>query len=104
MFDKEKKARRRERDFYQKTQRKAVRRDLQNDIKKKPARRGMTPAWTYKAGAIGGSLGIGLGSIIALQCVMMTMANLGKEEAEKDRPVPLPTAYLQVSICLSCWW
>lgn len=83
MFDKEKKARRRERDFYQKTQRKAVRRDLQNDIKKKPARRGMTPAWTYKAGAIGGSLGIGLGSIIALQCVMMTMANLGKEEVEK---------------------
>lgn len=83
MFDKEKKARKRERAFYQKTQRKATRRELSSDISKKPQRKGMTPAWTYKAGAIAGSLGLGLGSIFGLQLIMMTMANLGKDEAEK---------------------
>lgn len=85
MFDrrKEEKVRRRERDFYNKTQRKVTRRELQNDIKKKPMRKGMTPTWTYKAGAIGGSLGIGLGIIFGLQIIMMTMANLGKEEELK---------------------
>lgn len=83
MFDKEKKARKRERDFYNKTQRKVGRRDLENDIKKKPQRRGMTPAWTYKAGAIAGSMGLCLGSIFGLQCIMMTMQNIGKDEAVK---------------------
>lgn len=83
MFDKEKKARKRERDFYNKTQRKVGRRDLENDIKKKPQRRGMTPTWTYKAGAIAGSMGLCLGSIFGLQCIMMTMQNIGKDEAVK---------------------
>lgn len=82
-FNNEKKARKRERDFYEKTQRKVTRRELNSDIRKKPQRKGMTPAWTYKAGAIGGSLGLGLGTVFGLQLIMMTMSNLGKDEAEK---------------------
>lgn len=83
MFNKEEKARKRERAFYDKTQRKATRRELSSDIKKKPQRCGMTPSWTYKVGAIAGSLGLGLGSIFGLQCIMMTMQNIGKDEIDK---------------------
>lgn len=83
MFNKEEKARRRERAFYEKTQRKATRRELANDIRKKPQRKGMTPAWTYKAGAIAGSLGLGFGSVFGLQAVLMTLTNIGKAEADK---------------------
>ena len=83
MFNSEKKVRRREKAFYEKTQRKNERRDLASDISKKPRRKGTTPAWTYKAAAVGVSLGGGLGTIFCLQLVMMTMANLGVEESEK---------------------
>lgn len=83
MFNKEEKARKRERAFYAKTQRKVARRELESDVSKKPQRKGTTPAWTYKAGAIGGSLGIGIGTIFALQLIMMTMANIGKDASEK---------------------
>lgn len=81
-FNKEKKSRQRERDFYAKTQRKMERRDLANDIKKKPQRRGMTPAWTYKVGAIAGSLGLGLGSIIGIQAIRITLAGMGANAHE----------------------
>lgn len=83
MFNKEEKTRKRERAFYQKTQRKVARRELNNDIKKKPQRRGMTPAWTYKAGAIAGALGLCGGTCLALQILQMTMANVGKDPAEQ---------------------
>ena len=83
MFKKEEKARKRERDFYKKTQRKVVRRETASDIKKKPQRRGTTPAWTYKAGAIACALGLCVGAILVLQVIQMTMANLTKPEIEK---------------------
>lgn len=83
MFNKEEKLRKRERAFYEKTQRKPGRRELDSDIRKKPQRKGMTPAWTYKAGAIGGSLGLGLGLVFGLQCILMTMQNIGKDEIDK---------------------
>lgn len=92
MFNNEKKARRRERDFYDKTQRKVTRRELANDIEKKPMRRGMRPKWTYRVGAIAGSLVFGVGLPFALQCIMVTMMNIGKDEADKisllDNQVP----------------
>lgn len=83
MFGKEEKARKRERDFYNKTQRKVQRRETVSDIKKRPQRKGMTPAWTYKVGAVALSVGGGLGLILALQIIQMTMANIGKAESLK---------------------
>ena len=79
MSRKDKKARQRERAFYQKTQRHAGRRDLQNDIKKKPQRRGMTPAWTYKVGAVGGSLALVFAVIFGLQGLGMTLTNMSAD-------------------------
>lgn len=83
MFNKEEKERKRERDFYNKTQRKVKRRELESDIKKKPQRKGTTPAWTYKVGAVAGSLFLVVGSIFVLQILQMTMSNLMKPENEK---------------------
>lgn len=113
LFNKEKKARQRERDFYAKTQRKAARRDLSSDIKKKPQRRGMTPAWTYKAGAIGGALGLCGGICLALQIIQMTMSNLGKDPAEQTGlfahyaipgGVYLFIMFIICPICLAVFW
>lgn len=80
MFNSEKKLRKREKDFYSKTQQKKTRRDLEGDIKAKPQKRGTTPAWTYKVGAVAGSLSLGLGSVLGLQLVLMSMQNMGKDE------------------------
>lgn len=102
MFNKEKKARQRERAFYQKTQRKAVRKELANDIRKKPQRPGTTPAWTYKAGAIGGSLLAGIGVPAALQIVMVTMRNIGKAEVDRISYFnnQVPGIVWAISLCL----
>lgn len=113
MFNKEEKARKRERAFYDKTQRKVVRRDLASDISKRPQRRGMTPKWTYRAGAIAGSLFFGAGIPAALQFLMVTMSNIGRDEAEKisvfDNQVP-PAIWLLFLLivtpilCAIFWW
>ena len=54
MFNSEKKRRKREKDFYSKTQQKKTMRELEGDIKAKPQKHGTTPAWTYKVGAVAG--------------------------------------------------
>lgn len=83
MFHKNEKARKQEREFYNKTQRKVRRREQTLDIKKKPQRKGTTPAWTYRAGAIAGSLFFCLGTVLVLQIIQMTLSNLGKPAAEQ---------------------
>lgn len=81
--NKEKKMRQREKDLYAKTQKKQVRRDMQRDIQKKGWRQGEWPSWTYKAGAVAASLGLTVGVICALQVILMTMQNMGKDEFNK---------------------
>lgn len=81
--NKEKKMRQREKDLYAKTQKKQVRRDMQRDIRKKEWRQGEWPSWTYKVGAIAGSLGLTVGTIVGLQLILMTMQNMGKDEFNK---------------------
>lgn len=114
MFNKEEKARKRERAFYQKTQRKVTRRELNSDVGKKPQRKGTTPAWTYKAGAIAGSLGFGLGIVFGLQTILMAMSNLRRDITEKtgifhDYGVPIGV-YLFVlfvitpALCALFWY
>lgn len=82
MFNKDEKARKQERAFYNKTQRKVTRREQTADVKKKPPRKGTMPAWTYKVGAIAGSLGLGLGVILAIQVLAMVSHNF-KPDVEK---------------------
>ena len=81
--NKEKKMRQREKDLYAKTQKKQVRRDMQRDIRKKEWRQGEWPSWTYKVGAVAGSLGLTVGTIVGLQLILMTMQNMGKDEFNK---------------------
>lgn len=80
MFNSEKKRRKREKDFYSKTQQKKTMRELEGDIKAKPQKHGTTPAWTYKVGAVAGSLSLGLGSVLGLQLALMSLQNMGKDE------------------------
>ncbi len=82
LFNKEKKARKRERDFYAKTQRKVGRRDLENDIEKKPQRHKKSPAWMYQVPAVAGAIIAPVSIICAIQFLLMKMNNLRKDVSD----------------------